>query len=787
MVARIFFNVCAVLGLAGCVSFQDKPINSQISYPLAVCDKKQLDAAVEAQRSEAKELQYNNKWVCVTPPLADGAKPVPAAEKPRLELQALNNPAEILLRETLEDPLVINKKGQSRPVLGVALSGGGTKAATVAMGVLQGLSDNQLLDTAAYVSTVSGGSYAGYFYFSHKVFAQSRQPRNLPPLKTADLFADCLWEPDFADDPVYAQMRRVGSCKRLHFGPSTPDTPKIDNRYQAYLRCTQDIFNPGKCSTRVTSGMGDFSLSPYAVLGTVTLFPVSNITSTLFDWGIGVSPSAKAYHDGIGVTFGSSVTNLGKLTEGSKGDEARILCQKDGHGDALDCLEKLVGDPNPVPMTFDELREAYLAGARDPNLQMPFWIINATAPRRRSGFGWFTLGDGDPTNSDMFEMTAVSHGSGRYGYVSAPTSLYSMTVLDAVAASAAFFDSNQMNVAKTNGLAKGFVGILQHVSNLDWGADIPNYNVSDGRRNLHRVLPFPFYWLDSGYSRYLTDANRSDETQDRARSAFIRLIDGGNAENLGVYSLLKRGVQTILIADSAEDPHGYFDDICGVANRLEHVPGEANVPARMYMPGLSNFAAHCKNGIAEKSGYNLHAWPFEFPVLVGCIRMSAPADATKPCQSLNPDKDVRLLVVKPAINVRAFYSKQTYDRAGDPDHKWIKECWMPGVTFTGGMPLLNCETADFIIQNKNPDRGDCQVFPQHTTAGMTVNSSATLFGAYRELARQYVWQANDALGGLLKRDATPQERAAGIAAFERIADQQSRAQYQANPGSCTRT
>ncbi|HWZ44984.1 MAG TPA: patatin-like phospholipase family protein [Candidatus Saccharimonadales bacterium] len=46
-------------------------------------------------------------------------------------------------------------------LFGVSISGGGIRSATFALGVLQGLTEKQLLQKADYVSTVSGGGYIG--------------------------------------------------------------------------------------------------------------------------------------------------------------------------------------------------------------------------------------------------------------------------------------------------------------------------------------------------------------------------------------------------------------------------------------------------------------------------------------------------------------------------------------------------------------------------------------------------------------------------------------------------
>ncbi len=52
------------------------------------------------------------------------------------------------------------------PRLAVTLEGGGSKSAPFAMGALAGLQEAGLLNDAEIISSVSGGSYAAYFYFS---------------------------------------------------------------------------------------------------------------------------------------------------------------------------------------------------------------------------------------------------------------------------------------------------------------------------------------------------------------------------------------------------------------------------------------------------------------------------------------------------------------------------------------------------------------------------------------------------------------------------------------------
>jgi len=372
---------------------------------------------------------------------------------------------------------------------------------------------------------------------------------------------------------------------------------------------------------------------------------------------------------------------------------------------------------------------------------LPFWIINAAAPQHRGFRNWFHRGKGTSAAGDIFEMTAVSHGSEHYGFVSAPVSLYdeNFSVLDGVMASAAFFDSHQLR--HNAPIQSALIGTALHLSTLDWGIDIPNYNVGDARRTVHRLLPFPLYWLDSAA------ASLFNPTPDRVRkrSVFIRLMDGGNVENLGVYSLLRRGTQTIIVSDGSTDSDGEFRDLCNLARRLE---AETQGKVRhLRLPGLWGFAEHCLT-LAEggKSSYDLRHWTLEFPLLVGCIRHDNETPDVG-CTRLGPN-DVRLLIAKPAV--RMDKNKDEAEILTD----LIANCLMPGSEFEPSRPFrLNCDTALFMSRNhefraSRSESSGCLMFPQHESYRMTANSSGSLFRAYRELGRQYVARAKHLLATL---------------------------------------
>jgi hypothetical protein len=753
LMKSLFLSALIALGLLnGCASHQPSPEERGVSFPLASCtrvilDKSRAILGTDYSANKGHFPKFDPGWVCVTQPEASGKnEPQEVNETDqqaltRLESQAFSS-EEQRLRDTLESPFT-HLDGK-RPSLGIALSGGGSKASSFAIGVLAGLADQHLLDSSDYVSSVSGGSYAAYFYYTHRIFPAVRNERSDRGKPTSeDLFRDCIMSigSQYTDPNVVNQIEEYGTCKPNDLlYSSNGETGRVDknNKYQAFLRCQQDVFKPGICSTQRTSE--DFGIPPIAFLGTAAAVPLSFIANTVFDTGISVSPTARSYRDGIGIAYGATISDINALKPAQGGHSIEIPCTKNDTGYATDCKPNRF-DSDPVDMTFEELRTGLLTIKKES--QIPFWIINAAAPKSRSGLGWWALGEDDTTNSDMFELTAVSHGSGRYGYVSAPASLHNMTVLDAVASSAAFLDANQLVYKEP--LTRGGIGVLAHTFAADWGIDIPNYNVQDSRRTLHRWLPVPLYWLDGGYARYLTDASNSKETQDRVRSSFIRLIDGGNGENLGVYSLFKRNVRNIVLADAASDPDGKFGDICALATRLRNVPkGRGGF---LYIPGLNNFNQHCTALLERKQGYNIREWPFEFPALVGCIRKAEQVNEAHACENLS-DQDTRLIVVKPAINMTAIMGRELQGYQ-------LRTCSVPGrpSKLTGTkVPLLNCDAAALILNSWDRKKSLCQVFPQNSTVFMTANSSLTLFSAYRELARQYVNQAGEMIRLLKNED-----------------------------------
>lgn len=83
-------------------------------------------------------------------------------------------PAEAKLGATsrFQEPLRVEQETVGDMEWGLALSGGGLRAALFSMGVLKGLHDADLLDSVQVISSVSGGGYTAYWLYTREYAAR---------------------------------------------------------------------------------------------------------------------------------------------------------------------------------------------------------------------------------------------------------------------------------------------------------------------------------------------------------------------------------------------------------------------------------------------------------------------------------------------------------------------------------------------------------------------------------------------------------------------------------------
>ncbi|MGZ0079496.1 hypothetical protein [Methylomonas sp. YC3] len=647
--------------------------------------------------------------------------------------------------------------------IGLAFSGGGTKAASYAMGVLAAAvqsNGGKGLSQFDAISSVSGGSYASLFLYS-KLMLHDQDPGN-PQI--TDYFADCMPEHYSQVLPGYANQTRP-------FCNLATQQQKEQFKFQQYLRCRQDVLQ-SDCKPGMDGKEDDNEIATglKLVAETAAIFVPNFIARTVFDWPVNLSRTRHAYQEGIWSSYAWYPTN-----------SIFVNLEED-----IDDINDVADDKQPCyflhcqandrakearQLTFQQL-ENTLNSAKD--IKYPTWFINATASRKRSFLGWSLPGQRDFTQYTM-QMSPYGVRTGLYGDFqmkdSGSDARFDLDLLDAVTASAAFADANESVFSQKWGL-RFFSAIFLHLAGQDWGKDIDNPNVAEGWRYLHNTLPFPLYYTD-GALRIL-----GGQTEDKTRSSYMHLMDGGNNDNLGAFSLIEAGMKNIFIADSAEDEKGDLEDVCLLHNeiRIRNLYGtkvdksgliDPNDARKLIIPGLEGLENHCLNLVGESANnpgdkvrnvngpatsghYSIYDW--QHKVLVGCIRKGT----GNTCDSSQDSEiDAKVFLLKPAINLdeiktqyvdveRKQVKVQRCDKNREPELCNEDGLVKQGVCDETNNPGL-CEVAAYIADSYDPtdkEHHGLGKFPQDSTAGMTANSDAKRYGAYRELGR---WHMNAAM------------------------------------------
>lgn len=596
--------------------------------------------------------------------------------------------------------------------IGVGLSGGGTRAAASSIGFLAGLQEAGLLSYTDVVSSVSGGSYGVYWWYS-RFLEEKAEPRTV--------HADCLPRaygvlhpnPGDAEGCFAADKKHAAICPKS-FSNYCPGGDAF--RHQGHLRGFQDVLSPGTFDYRPLSLDGDagvlngLKLLAHSVLAMVPNF-VANVA---FDWQANVSPTRSTYREGIGATYGTPATNCDLI--------------------AGPCVDSRPLGPLP-PMPMDRLEEAWRLGA-------PRWVINAHASSPRSGLDFSPMPHPEIT---AFEFTQSGFGSSVHDFHSLSSLPDRFEVLDAVAASAAFFSMQQKVVGPE---MRWLLNTLMLASSVNWGISIDNPQVGDLLRFVHRMLPFPLYYA------YGFKADRN--------SAYIDLADGGLTDNLGAYALFRRNLPVWILSDHSYDRGGIMPPICDLRRRLQVFGRDVR------FPGLAMLPLVCDS--ETDLGYDIFNW--RYPILLGCVTLSKEVGCEK--------TEGSILLVKPALN--GHLARDMRHWSDSEGHTATKSAWkavseacakgfdsncaetakkhLPcsAVAFEQATPTdkavkgadwkfdspLPCEVLGFLLVN-GFGRGvtvkdSCPGFPQNSSIVMTANSSYTLYGAYRDLSRWYARQ-----------------------------------------------
>lgn len=660
------------------------------------------------------------------------------------------------------------------PTLGLALSGGGSKSAPFAMGVIKRFVDEGWLYRTNYLSSVSGGSYTA-FYLYYKAYraihdnvpAIGAYPgltryfmdtRNLDSLEDSPPYVR-LYSPDEVEHEWYSLAEiKVGSkdgCTSL--GPIPTDDPNSTDlsalvwnkvqqaAYQGWVECYQDILRTHRAQMSKYKD-GVLARTQYAneLGGTFTMLfaeslvtaPVNWLTNVLFDWKWRVSPTQYDYLYGIMRTYGYMPVQGDKLPVSPHADHFQLM---------VNCLD------------FSDLSIIYTRDWKTTHEELggylPKWILQATGNSGNIGLDLspkhYDLG------SDVFEISFDQFGSGRYGYVQGSPYLVGLTVPMAVLSSAAFADTAQRSVH----VPRGVVNFVLQGINLRWGFDIANYNESDAKRRLHSLLIWPFYYLDSPVTT--------------ERGPTIHLSDGGQSgDNLGLTSLMRRGVRHIVAVageqdyDSSTDAmmlgslcaanyylnvRGYTMDFDGDPTLPQGTgPETYHLAERCTWDGDRQIYVHpSKNGAGNMTPLN-----WKRRVWVGHVVLYTPGvDGPK---LLAEDKPAKPDVTPKHFNgITVYYINSSMDKdewmpvvrdwyPKDPadQRKFLAKGTLNHPAFCKGMAPegdYNCPLIEYFQDTDDAVRfhGQKWVFPQTSTAFTTYSNSINLFRAYRDLGWLY--------------------------------------------------
>jgi hypothetical protein len=647
------------------------------------------------------------------------------------------------------------------PLVGLALSGGGSKSAPFVMGVLKRFVDNDWIYDTDYLASVSGGSYSAmYMYYrAYRAMFDLQPPlegypgisRYFVDVRTISEkvirggeHIDIQWKT--RDAAVGREGQNLaaskGGCETA--GPYPP-AEVGQSAYQGWVECYQDLLRTGRSPLTIWPHGAKDKVDYYGQLGvtfsqlfieSIVTAPLSWVANGVFDWKLRLSPTQARYLRGILRTYAFFP---------DANDGVPISPLTDRFGDLL------------KNFSFEDFAKIYTLDPASANAliggYLPMWIIVSTATpgnlNTKARNRHYDL------NTDVFETTVSGFGSGRYGYVRGSPALVGLTVPLAVLSSAAFFDSAQHQFGGPRALAT----VALETLNLRWGLDIANYLEPDSRRRLHSVLIFPFYYLDP--------------PEEQNSGPTIHLSDGGQSgDNLGLVPLLRRHVKHIVAVAGDQDYDGkhdvmYLDSLCAVNYYLntngwtinfDGAPGDSGPPVK----DSYHLARHCKwkgnrrifIDATQAGSEGTSAFQWRQRVWVGRVRPYTPDpptdpgllpkdDLVEPERRLQGLEETTIYYINAALDKDAWLAA-THDfyppgqKGDEPVEQENRVIPCNGVYWKDGLSY-GCFLIRYIHDTEIAVDGDPKrwKFPQTPTAFTTYSNSIQLFRSYRELGWLY--------------------------------------------------
>ncbi len=476
---------------------------------------------------------------------------------------------------------------------GIALSGGGIRAATIAYGFLEVLNRFTLLSQADYLSTVSGGGFTGGYV--HLRLSEQRAGRD--PFATLFSTNDTNWL------RANGKYLTPGTGARLLFSDLKLAAAFVASllmnwTWMAALVAFLYFLLAGMWQLvgvdRVALFQRWFVVVSLVVLSWHLLFHWLRHTRPVALWSSDFLNRLEAWLLAVVIVYGTSSTAGAAAVDTPIASLTRA-------GWSLLAVVALGFFVNPNLLTMhrfyrDHLARAYLRAVAERRLHVQLNQLSADngkwrhAPYPLINTCINLLGGSDPRfkgarTSDYFLLSPLFCGSKLTGYRSSTDrSFRGMTLATAVACSGAAVNP-EMGWRSSKALA-----LLMSLLNLRLGywARNPRCDPND---LLTRVPWWPLYQLLEVFS--LTDSSRR----------LVNISDGGHIENLGVYELLRRRCRLIVALDASSDPHYAFDDLRNLVIRARQELGVAitfrQPPEEYIRPSASNGFSRSQFVIAD--------------------------------------------------------------------------------------------------------------------------------------------------------------------------------------------
>lgn len=433
------------------------------------------------------------------------------------------------------------------PKLGLSLSGGGTRAASFSIGVMKALKETHKLDQVELISSVSGGSYANYWYFSQLFYRDRLSKLNKTGPLSTDIFMTWNDSGTNLEDPDQYRFQRTleESSEILGYAhkPSFTKDARVGLQYgvQTFIQ----------------------GLS----------IPVHWLFNGLFDWEVNVTPYYYFYKDGLDRTYGYvpldyTLDHFANARPNSFGfdnvDAEPILL-----GDMKSFLETAGNKKLPyfVINTTARLGRVMDRDGKDKERSMENSLLEFTPWGCHSELLKFHPPSKDGLDCPLMDFHLEFNRA--FGTKELDLARIVATSGAAVDGQTQFVDVSGREENAYQILGKTWLEIGLDVVNLNLGYTSQNQDTPVWQRRFHKLLPWPLYLAHD----YLLSLGDSD------RATSVHLSDGGHSENLGILPLIRRGTECIIAVDSEYDPDSVFES----AKRLSQTLKRHGLKIRPFM------------------------------------------------------------------------------------------------------------------------------------------------------------------------------------------------------------